>query len=732
MTFSRLERISIGMEQICGTIERVLFTNAENGFTVAKIKMRQEKDLLSIVGTLPGVQPGETIICEGTWKHHPQHGRQFEVHTFSLDTPTDVGGIEKYLSSGLIKGVGPSFAKKIVGYFGNRTFEILDSDPDRLLEIPGIGEKKIQSIAECWHAQKSIRTLMLFLQSKQIRCSYAQKIYKVYGDESISKIQENPYELARSIFGIGFKTADELANHLGIAHDAPQRVEAGVQHLLWELSQEGHTCFPERDLIEHVCGFLEVAAELIEQAIHLLDERGEIVRNPIDEIPFVWVKPLYLSEVGIAREFARLQETPSLLRSIDHEKALPWVAEMMRIQPAKEQVSAIIACTSEKVHIITGGPGTGKSTITKAILRITEKLTEKILLAAPTGRAAKRMQEICRKKASTIHSLLEFDFKNGGFKRNKKHPLDCDLILIDEASMIDTQLMYNLLKAIPDHARVVFIGDIDQLPSVGAGSVLKDVIASERVSVTQLEQIFRQARGSKIVTNAHRINKGIFPDLDDVSGDFLFYEGKTPETILERVIPLIKSELPSKYSFNPIDDIQVLTPMKRGIVGTENLNLALQEALNPKPSSLERMGRRFRIGDKVMQIKNNYDKGIYNGDVGRIEYIDFEEQEVAVLFDGNEVIYDFVELDELMLAYAVSVHKYQGSECPCIVIPIHTSHFKLLFRNLLYTGITRGRKLVVLVGTKQAIAIATKNDNVQNRFTGLKTLLQTQLALADR
>jgi len=718
------------MDQICGTIERVLFSNADNGFTVAKVKLNKEQDLLSIVGVMPGIQPGETIMCQGTWKHHPQHGRQFEVASFSLDTPTDVTGIEKYLSSGMIKGIGPSYAKKIVAFFGTKTFEVLDQEPDRLLDIPGIGEKKIVKIAECWKAQKSIRNLMLFLQSKQIRCSYAQKIYKVYGDDSIQKIQENPYELARSIFGIGFKTADELANHLGIAHDAPQRVEAGIQHMLWELSSEGHTCYPRSEFIEHATTFLEVSSEMVEQGIDLLDEKGDIVLNPMNGSQFIWVKPLYLCEVGIARELARLTECPSLLRTINHDKALEWIAEKMHLRLAKEQVSAICECTTEKVHIITGGPGTGKSTITKAILQITEKLTDKILLAAPTGRAAKRMQEITRKKASTIHSLLEFDFTKGGFKKNKNNTLDCDLIIIDEASMIDTQLMYHLLKAIPDAARVLFIGDIDQLPSVGPGSVLKDLIESDRISVTMLKQIFRQARGSKIVTNAHRINQGYYPDLEDQSGDFLFFEGKTPEAIVEKLVPLIEKELPEKYGFNPIDDIQVLTPMKRGIVGTENLNLVLQNALNPKPTSLERMGRRFHVGDKVMQIKNNYDKHVYNGDVGRIEYIDFEEQELIINFDGEEVVYDFVELDEVMLAYAVSIHKYQGSECPCVVIPIHTTHFKLLFRNLLYTGITRGKKLVVLLGTKQAIAIAAKNDEVQSRYTGLSLLIQTQLAEA--
>lgn len=711
-------------EQVFGTIENVVFSNSENGFTVARVKVPKEQDLVSIVGTMPPLSVGENISCMGTWKRHPQFGRQLQVTSFSLEAPGDLTGMERYLASGMIKGIGPAFAKRIVDYFGEETFSIFDGSPDKLGEVPGIGAKKLEQIVASWHAQKEIRNLMLFLQSKQIRCSFAQKIYRVYGDNSIKKIQENPYALAKSVFGIGFKTADELAAHLGISKDAPARIQAGVEFGLWELASDGNTCIPRETLTQYVTNYLEVGEELIDAAIEALEATGDIVINPIDSTSFVWIKPLYMSETGIAREIARLQELPSHLRTVDIEKALDWVEEQMKITLAKEQKEAVTLCMQKKMHIITGGPGTGKSTITKAILSITKKLTSKILLAAPTGRAAKRMQEITRHKASTIHSLLEYDFSGSGFKKGPKSPLSCDLIIVDEASMIDTQLMYSLLKAIPDSARVLLIGDIDQLPSVGPGTVLKDIIESEKVSATLLKEIFRQAKGSKIVTNAHRVNHGYMPDLSSNKGDFLYIEGNTPEEILERVTTLVTKDIIEKFSFDPFSDIQVLAPMKRGVIGTENINIQLQKLLNPQGAPLQRMGREFRCGDKVMQLKNNYDKNVYNGDVGRITHIDKEDQELLVDFDGAEVIYEFSELDELMLAYAVSIHKYQGSECPCIIIPIHTTHFKLLFRNLLYTGITRGRKLVVLVGSKKAIAIAAKNDNVKKRFTGLQHIIK--------
>ncbi len=715
-------------ESVTGYIDSILFISESNEFTIARLKEPRKNELTTILGEIPSIKEGETIHCNGAWKRHPKHGPQFEVKSFELKAPEDLYGIQKYLESGLIRGIGPVYAEKIVRHFKLDTLDVIDKTPYRLSEISGIGPKKVKLIQTCWLDQKSIRNLMIFLQSHNVRSSLAQKVYKLYGDRSIEKIKENPYALAKTIFGVGFKSADDLAQKLGIALDSPHRIQAGITYLLWELSSSGHVCFPEEDLIFRVKEMLLIAPDLIAAQVLLLEESADIVRNKLKDIMHLWIKPLYLAEIGIARELARLTEAPCYLRSITLDKAINWVEDKLHIQLAQEQQEAITISTQEKLHIITGGPGTGKSTITMAILRIIEKLTSEILLAAPTGRAAKRMTEITSKKASTIHSLLEFDFTQGGFKKNKENSLSCDLIIIDEASMIDTQLMYSLLKAIPSSARVIFIGDIDQLPSVGPGNVLKDIIHSERIPVTILKQIFRQARGSRIVRNAHSINQGYFPDIEPKKGsDFLFLEIEEPNQILEKTITLIRDRIPSHFKFNPINDIQVLIPMKKGIIGTENFNHVLQQALNPHPHPLIRMGKCLHPNDKVMQIRNNYDKKVYNGDVGRISNIDVGEQELTVKFDNMDVFYDFSELDELVLAYAVSIHKYQGSECPCVIIPIHMCHFKLLFRNLLYTGITRGKQLVILLGSKKALTICVKNDEVRQRHTGLKQIIQETL-----
>lgn len=720
------------MDQLSGYIENIVFSSEETGFAVVRLKRPREKDLTTLIGTMPGINPGETIHCRGVWKHHPKHGRQFEVSHYELTAPVDILGIQKYLESGMVKGIGPIYAKRIVEKFGVETLKIIDKFPYRLLEVPGIGEKRIEKIESCWDEQKSIRRVMIFLQSHKVSPAFARKIFKAYGEDSIERVQENPYALAKNIFGIGFKTADSLAQNMGIAKDAPVRLQAGIEYVLWELSNDGHVCYPiERFLLEAE-KILEVSIEKIRAEIDSLEKEERVVTEDLEleegKEPGIWVRPLFMAELGIARELKRIQQSECLIRSVLLDKAVDWAQEKLRMRFAKEQKEAIRQCLSEKLHVVTGGPGTGKSTITRAILSITSKLTDKITLAAPTGRAAKRLGEITYKKAFTIHSLLEFDFQQGGFKRNKDNPLKCRLLIIDEASMIDTQLMYHLLKAIPDETRVIFIGDIDQLPSVGPGNVLKDMIASEKISVTRLKHIFRQGRGSRIVQSAHRINAGYFPDLTpEKDSDFHFLPLEHPEEILTQTVQLIKKEIPQSHGFHPIDDIQVLSPMKRGLIGTDNFNHVLQKELNPQSTQLHQMGRTFQPHDKVMQIRNNYDKHVYNGDVGRILEIDQEEQKVTVNFDGKEVIYDFSELDELMLAYAVSVHKYQGSECPCVIIPIHISHFKLLFRNLLYTGLTRGKKLVFLLGTKKALAIAINTDNAQKRYTGLCQTLRDLL-----
>lgn len=720
------------MEQIDGYIERITFHNPENGYTVAQLQLSKRSTLVCIVGSMPGIQPGETVRCYGQWKNHLIHGRQFEIDHFKVEAPADLIGIKKYLGSGLIKGIGHKFAGRIVDQFGVETLDIIEKDPARLLEIPGLGAKRMEKIKDCWTEQKAVRQVMVFLQGHGVSPAYAQKIFKTYGEQSVKKVKENPYALAKDIFGIGFKTADAVAEKMGIAKESNQRIDAGIEFVLSQLSNEGHVCYPVDEFLKEAEKVLEVPLTLIDARLEPLkqDNRIELAdlvsQGQIRR--FIWIRPLFMAEMGIARELRRLKKGKSCLRTIDPEKAVNWVQEVLKIELAVNQKQAVSSAITGKLHIITGGPGTGKSTITNAILTISEKLTQKIMLAAPTGRAAKRMSEITKKKASTIHSLLEFDFKAGGFKRNRDNPLDCDLMIVDEASMIDTYLMYSLLKALPDQARVIFVGDIHQLPSVGPGNVLKDMISSSTTPVTILNEIFRQAAGSSIITNAHLVNRGQFPRLyNGQESDFFFMECEETEEVLNTIIKLVSQRLPKRYGFNPKEEIQVLAPMKKGVIGTENLNLSLQQTLNPQGMALMRGMQRFQVGDKVMQLRNDYKREVFNGDIGFIESIDAEDQQLLIRIDQREVIYDYADLDELALAYAISIHKFQGSECPCIVMPVHTSHFMMLHRNLLYTGITRGKSLVVLVGTKKALAIAVKNDDVRKRYTGLQQNLMELL-----
>lgn len=709
------------MEEVYGFIESIVYADAEKGFTVARLKEPRKKDLTCIVGMMPSIQPGETIRCKGAWKHHPDYGVQFEVKAFDLEAPSDMLGMRKYLESGMIKGIGPVYAERIVNTFGLETLDIIDQTPDRLSEVPGIGQKRVDQIKKCWKDQNSIRTVMIFLRGHGASPAFAQKIYKTYGDASIDKVRANPYQLAKEIHGIGFKTADTIAKGIGIPHDSPARIDSGIEHTLWELSNEGHVCYPEADLLPQVSAILEVSEEKIKDRIAFLVKNDQLIK----ENDRLWVKPLFFAETGIARELARLMHASCRIRSVLIDKAIEWVEKKLHIELAPEQKSALALGMKEKVLIITGGPGTGKSTITKALLAITEKISTRILLAAPTGKAAKRINEITHRKAFTIHSLLEMDFIKGTFKRNRDNPLSCDLIIVDEASMIDTQLMNHLLRAIPADARVILIGDVDQLPSVGPGTVLKDLISSERLPLIRLKKIFRQAAGSRIITNAHRINEGAFPDLSSKSySDFHFIEAQEPEEIVNHIVNLVKVELPKGHRFHRFEDIQILSPMKRGMIGTENLNNVLQQQLNPSSNPLHRMGRCFHIGDKVMQIRNNYEKEVFNGDVGKIVEMDLSENLLKVAFDGKIVDYEFTEIDELILAYAVSIHKFQGSECPCVIIPIHTSHFKMLYRNLLYTGLTRGKRRAIFIGTKQAIALGIRNEEALKRHTGLREAAQ--------
>jgi exodeoxyribonuclease V alpha subunit len=712
------------MEKIFGHIERILFQNLETGYTVLLLQIPDKQELTCVVGVMPRVYPGESICCSGEWKQHLLHGAQFMSSECVVEAPADVMGITRYLGSGLIKGVGPVYAARIVQKFGTETLNVIDKNPEKLLEVEGLGQKRLDSICGCWSEQSAIREVMIFLQGYGVTPSYAQKIFKVYGKESIQKLKENPFRLARDIIGIGFKTADQIAQKLGIAFDSEQRIDAGIEFVLSQLSSEGHVCYPLEDYFPLAEEILGITRAQIEPRIEALKENNIVEVFPLivegKSKIHIWIRSLFQAEVGIAHEVVRLRRGKCSLREIDLPRALKWAQETLKIVLAEHQLEAVSHALSRKMQVITGGPGTGKSTITKAILAISGKLSSKILLAAPTGRAAKRMSEITGYRASTIHSLLEYDFRIGRFKRNRNCPLECDLIIIDEASMIDTYLMNSLLKAIPDNARVILVGDVCQLPSVGPGNVLKDMIASQCISSTTLTEIFRQATGSQIVVNAHRINQGALPHLENkTDADFFFIEAATEQEVIHQIITLVSQRLPRKYQFCPIQEIQVLAPMKRGAIGTENLNLLLQQALNPQDTHLLFGGKKFSVGDKVMQIRNDYKREVFNGDIGRITEIDRVEQRILVQIDDREVLYEYADLDELVLSYAVSIHKYQGSECPCVVIPIHTQHFKLLNRNLLYTGVTRGKRLVILVGTTKALSIAVHNDQVKKRHTGL-------------
>lgn len=713
------------MEQITGYIERITYQNGDNGYTVAQLQIPKNTQTTCIVGMMPDLQPGTTVCCTGKWKNHLVYGQQFDVSSYKIEAPADLLGIRKYLGSGLVKGIGPKFAERIVDRFGVETLRIIDADPGRLHEVEGIGTKRVELIKECWQAQKIIRDVMIFLQRYSVSPIFAQKIFKTYGQDSIRIVQETPYALARDIFGVGFKTADQLAMKLGIEKDALQRIDAGIEFVLQELAEDGHSCYPVDTFIEEAHQILEAEKALIQERIEALKGEGRVEVIPQvfggSLLNFIWLRFLYLAEVGIAQELRRLQWGLSAIRKADPQKALEWVQDKLQMKLAEQQMQAVAKTLTDKLQIITGGPGTGKSTITKAILTICEKLTSKIALCAPTGKAAKRMNEITGRSASTIHSLLEYDFRKKGFKRDRQNPLECDLLIVDEASMIDTYLMWSLLKAVPEGARVIFVGDIYQLPSVGPGNVLKDMIHSGCLPVTTLTEIFRQAAGSRIVTNAHKINKGQLPDITNHSdSDFFFMELEDPQVILQQTVGLVTQRLPRTYALDPKKDIQVLAPMKKGIIGTENLNRVLQEALNASDTPLFRGGQKFLVGDKVMQLRNDYQKEVYNGDVGYVIDLDPREQQLVVQFDEREVVYEAADLDELTLAYAVSVHKYQGSECRCIVMPVHTSHWLLLHRNLLYTGVTRGKERVVLLGSKRALAIAVQTDDVKKRYTGLK------------
>ena len=713
-------------EVLAGLVERVTFHNSENGFCVLRAKARGHRDLVTVIGHAAIISAGEWITASGEWVNDHTHGQQFKARFLRTSAPTSIDGIEKYLGSGMIRGIGPVYAKKMVNAFGEKVFDIIEAAPDRLREVTGIGLVRAKRITDAWAEQKIIREIMVFLHSHGVGTARAVRIYKTYGSDAVQVMTENPYRLARDIRGIGFKTADAIAMKLGVEKTAMIRVRAGISYALTEAMDDGHCGLPTEELVPLAVELLEIPTELVQTALDLELAEGTVIAATVGETACVFLGGLYRAEQIIAERILRLANGKLPWLYIDAEKALPWVERKTGLSLAASQVAAIRLALISKVLVITGGPGVGKTTIVNAILRILDAKGVNLLLCAPTGRAAKRMTEATGFEAKTIHRLLEVDPKAGGFKRNSDNPLDCDLLVVDETSMVDVMLMQALMKAAPDNAALLIVGDIDQLPSVGPGQVLADVIASHAVPVVRLTEVFRQAAQSRIITSAHRINQGTMPDLSKPDGesDFYFVQADDPETAVPRIIELVMTRIPQRFGLDPIRDIQVLCPMNRGGVGARSLNIELQKALNPAGErKVERFGWTFAPGDKVMQIENDYDKEVYNGDIGYVDDVDPDASELTASFDGRAVVYGFGELDTLVPAYAATIHKSQGSEYPAVVIPVMTQHYTMLQRNLLYTGVTRGKRLVVLVGQKKAVAIAVKNVSGRRRWSKLNEWL---------
>ena len=745
------------MIKIRCVVERITYQSPETGYSVLKCAVKNYNDLITVVGNLVDANVGSVLLIDGNWKVDAKYGRQFLAERWEETMPATVFGIEKYLGSGLIKGVGPKFAKKIVQQFGTDTLEIIETDVQRLLEVPGIGKKRVDKIAKSWERQKEIKNVMLFLQDHGMSTAFAAKIYRQYGNESIPKVKENPFRLADDIWGIGFKTADNIAMKLGIGKEAFIRLRSGIMYTLSELADEGHV-YAERDqLIRKASALLEAEDTSIIMTMDQMLKDEELICEKIivpqfapDEIipkdaakeiekECIYLPPFYFAEVGVANKLKKLAVEPaadrlwvSLMKarqdtgnpelSVDVDK----IQNTVNMKYDEVQVEAIRRATTAKVLVLTGGPGTGKTTTTQGIIAAYRAFGLNILLAAPTGRAAKRMTEATGLEAKTIHRLLEFKPLEG-YQKNEETPLEGDVLIVDECSMIDIVLMNALMKAIPPHMRLILVGDIDQLPSVGAGNVLRDVIDSEVFPVVRLTRIFRQAQTSRIIMNAHKINAGQMPDISNGKNtDFFFMTQEDPEEAVRKIVGLVHKKLPEYYRI-PASQIQVLTPMQRGVVGATNLNMALQEALNPQGEGLRRSGFVYRPNDKVMQIKNNYDKEVFNGDIGIIESVNMQDRTLLVNFDGRSIEYDATELDELVHAYATTIHKAQGSEYPIVVMPVLMNHYVMLQRNLIYTGITRARKILVMIGTKKALSYSVRNVTVTKRNTLLKERLDGEI-----
>lgn len=711
-------------QELSGVVERVTFHNPETGWAVLRVQMAGRRSVVTVVGSVAAINAGERIEATGAWIQDRQHGEQFKASSIRCLPPTTIEGIERYLASGLVKGIGRHYAKKIVERFGEATLDVIDESPTYLTEIKGLGPKRIQRIRESWLEQKAVRGIMVFLQSHGIGTGRAVRIYKTYGDQSITLVRENPYRLATDVWGFGFKLADDLAGQLGIPKDSPFRARAALRYVLQQQQQEGHVGVPEEALIDTTAQMTEIPHEILRLAADAERQSGEIVREPGGETPWLYLKPLFLAEQNAARLLHRLTAGRHPLGVASVEAAVNAFEQRAGMELAPAQRAAIEAAVRNKTLVITGGPGTGKTTIMRAVIDVFAAKHQRIALAAPTGRAARRLSETTGREAKTIHRLLEFDPSLGGFRRDTAQPLDCDLLVVDEASMIDITLLYHLLKAVPPGACLILVGDVNQLPSVGPGTVLADILDSGVVPVVRLTEIFRQAQSSWIVRAAHSILAGHLPESAPAGGDgdFYFVEAPTPEAILDKVTMLVRERIPKRFNLDPLTEIQVLAPMNGATVGVEALNAHLQAVLNPpRPGAgqVERFRTTFRLGDRVIQTHNNYKKEVFNGDIGRISSLDEGERELLVHFDGREVVYDFGELDELTLAYGLSIHRSQGSEYPAVVLPLATQHFKMLQRNLLYTGVTRGKQIVVVVGQRRALEMAVQRQDMTQRCCAL-------------
>jgi len=702
-----------------GVVERIVYENADNGFVVARLAAGNGIPQRTFVGEMLAVTPGETVRLHGRWVEDKRFGKQLRVQSFQTLLPTSVEGIQRYLGSGLVEGIGPAYAERLVNAFGLETLRIIEEQPERLRAVSGIGPKRARQIRAAWDRHRAIQSVMIFLQGQGITTAEAVRIYKAYGDKAMAVIRANPYQLAQDISGVSFMGADRIAQKLGVALDAPQRLDAGLEHALRSAEQEGHVFLQESDLLDRAAELLSISREQLQAPLIDLITRQGLIR----EGQAIYRPLLYSAERGVADLLRTLLRTPHDPVPIQIEKALAWVEDHFKIALAAQQREAIRLGVSAKVMVITGGPGTGKTTVIRSLLAILEKKGLSYLLAAPTGRAAKRMQDATDQEAKTIHRLLEFSPMNGQFLRNENNPLQTDMVIVDEASMIDELLMFSLLKAIPPFARLILVGDVDQLPSVGAGNVLLDVIASGAVPVVRLETVFRQAEKSGIIANAHRINQGEQPLFNDV--DFIFLERSTPEKTVETIVELIAHRMPSGFGYDPVKDIQILSPMRRGAAGANNLNEVLQEALNPNGLAAGKRG--LRQGDKVMQLRNNYELEVYNGDLGVVSLVENEAKELEVTYEDRVVLYNYDDLDNLGLAYAITVHKSQGSEYPAVVIPFLSQHYMMLQRNVLYTAITRGRERVILVGARKAVAMAVRNCKITTRNTFLTQRLRNEV-----